>query len=224
VTKTNAIIRSYLGVLMFAVPIFLGAGTLAFWQGLLYVGVALVGTALNHLLVRQDSDVTVDRATRTAEGQDWDKRILGAFFLVSLVMFTIAGLDAGRFGWTGPVPLGVTIGGVILMLAGQLLFAVAKRENAYFSSTVRIQDDRGHRVCDTGRYRVVRHPGYLGMLLSLLAFPLVIGSYWAFIPAFAGALLLVVRTLLEDRFLTARLSGSQGYATRTRWRLVPGLF
>jgi len=222
VSNPTAIISSYVGILAFAAPIFLAAGTLAYWQGLLYVGVALAGTTLNHLLVREGSDITVDRAARAHEGQAWDKRVLGAIFLVSVVTFAVAGLDSGRFGWTGPVPAWVAIAGVILMPAGQILFAVAKRENAFFSSTVRLHD--GHRVCDTGLYRAVRHPGYLGMLLSLLAFPLLMESFWAFIPASVGALLLVVRTLLEDRFLAAILPGYAAYAARTRWRLIPGVF
>lgn len=110
------------------------------------------------------------------------------------------------------------------MVLGQLLFAMAMRENKFFSSTVRLQSERGHRVCDTGLYRFVRHPGYLGMLLSQLSFPLVLGSYWAFVPVGGAVVLLVVRTLLEDRFLLQSLPGYVGYAARTKWRLVPMLF
>ncbi|MFT3775856.1 MAG: isoprenylcysteine carboxylmethyltransferase family protein [Minicystis sp.] len=223
-TKAKAIVGSYVGVLVLAAPIFLGAWKLAYRQGLLYVGVALVGTTLNHLLVRAGSDITEDRAARAHAGQGWDKRILGAYFLVSVVTFAVAGLDSGRFGWSGRVPAGVAIAGVVSMLVGQLAFAFAKRENAFFSSTVRIQDERGHQVCDTGLYRFVRHPGYLGMLLSLLAFPLLMESFWAFIPASVGALLLIARTRLEDRFLMNRLPGYADYAARTRWRLIPGVF
>jgi protein-S-isoprenylcysteine O-methyltransferase Ste14 len=110
------------------------------------------------------------------------------------------------------------------MLLGQVTFAVAKRENVFFSSSVRIQAERGHRVCETGLYRLVRHPGYQGMLMSLLAFPLVMNSYWAFVPAGIGATLLVVRTVLEDRFLVQELPGYVDYANTTRWKLLPGLF
>lgn len=223
-SKSRAILASYVGVLAYSAFIFLGACRLLYWQGLLYVVVALVGVTLNHLTVRRDSDITVERASRVREGEAWDRRILGAIFLVSVVMFVTAGLDSGRFGWSGEVPLTVTGAGVVLMLAGQLLFALAKRENDFFSSTAEIQTERGHRVCDTGLYRVVRHPGYLGMLMSLLAFPLVLQSYWAFIPATVGALLLIARTLLEDRFLMERLAGYARYADTTRWRLLPGVF
>jgi protein-S-isoprenylcysteine O-methyltransferase Ste14 len=224
VTRPKAVISSYFGVLLFALPLFLGAWRLRYWQGLLYVGVALVGTTLNHLLVRKGSDITEERASEAHEGESRDKRILGAYFLTSVVTFAVAGLDSGRFGWSGPLPIGVAIAGVVLMLVGQVVFAVAKRENAFFSSTLRIQEGRGHQVCDTGVYRFVRHPGYLGMALSLLAFPLVTESLWAFLPATVGVLLLVLRTLFEDRFLTKRLPGYAEYVARTKWRLLPGVF
>lgn len=223
-SKSRAILASYVGTLAYSSFIFLGAWRIRYWQGLLYVVVAVVGVTLSHLLVREDSDVTVQRASRVRAGEDWDKRILFAFFLLTVVMFVTAGLDSGRFGWSGKVPAQVTLGGVALMLAGQVLFALAKRENDFFSSTAVIQTERGHRVCEAGPYRLVRHPGYLGMLMSLLAFPLVVQSYWAYLPASVGALLLVVRTVLEDRFLTERLAGYAQYTARTRWRLLPGVF
>lgn len=222
--KMKAIVASYLGVLLFAGLIFLGAWKIAYWQGFLYVVLALVGTTLSHVLVPAGSTLTADRAREAKAGLDWDKRLLGVFFLVNIVTFLIAGLDSGRFGWTGDVPVDVTVAGAALMLSGQVLFAVAKRENAFFSSTVRIQTERGHRVCDTGLYRFVRHPGYLGMLMSLLAFPLVVNSYWAFVPAGIGAALLAVRTVLEDRFLVEELPGYKDYTNRTRWKLLPALF
>jgi protein-S-isoprenylcysteine O-methyltransferase Ste14 len=222
--KTKAIIASYAGVLLYAGLVFLGAWKIAYWQGLLYVVLALVGTTLSHLLVPAGSTVTADRAREAKAGRDWDRRLLGAYFLVNVVTFLTAGLDSGRFHWTGDVPVGVTVAGAALMLSGQVLFALAKRENAFFSSTVRIQTERGHQVCDTGLYRLVRHPGYLGMLTSLLAFPLVMNSYWAFVPASIGAALLAVRTVLEDRLLVQELPGYKDYINRTRWKLLPALF
>jgi protein-S-isoprenylcysteine O-methyltransferase Ste14 len=222
--KTKAIVASYVGVLVYAALIFLAAWKIAYWQGLLYVVLALAGTTLSHVLVPARSSLTADRAREARAGLAWDKRLLAAFFLVSVVMFLVAGLDSGRFGWSGKVPAGVTVAGAALMLVGQVLFAVARRQNVFFSSTVRIQAERGHRVCDQGLYRLVRHPGYLGMLLSLLAFPLVMNSYWALVPAAIGAALLLARTVLEDRFLREALPGYSDYAATTRWRLFPGLF
>jgi len=222
--RWRTIIASYVGVLLYAAVVFIGAWKVAYWQGLLYLVLALVGTTFSHMLVPAGSTITTDRAREARAGQEWDKRLLQAYLLVTVAMFLVAGLDSGRFGWTADVPIGVTVAGVILMLVGQALFAIAKRENAFFSSTVRIQSERGHQVCTKGLYRVVRHPGYLGMLMSLLAFPLVMNSYWAFIPAAIGATVLVVRTVLEDRFLRNELPGYTYYANTTRWKLLPGLF
>ena len=220
--NTKAIVSSYVGVLLYAGLVFVGAGKIVYWQGAVYVALAVVGVTVSHLLVPRGSTITTDRANQARAGRDWDRRLLGAFFLVNAVTFLVAGLDSGRFGWTGGVPIGVTIAGAALMFLGQVLFALAKRENAFFSSTVRIQTERGHQVCDTGLYRFVRHPGYLGMLMSLLAFPLVMNWYWAFIPASIGAALLVGRTVLEDRVLIEELPGYADYSSKTRWRLIPG--
>ncbi len=222
--RTRAVVSSYIGVLVIAAFVFLGAWKVIYWQGLLYVALALIGTTLNHALVRADSDITAERASEARAGEDWDKKLLGASFIVTLATFLVAGMDSGRFGWSGRVPMGVTLAGVVLMLAGQVVFAVAKRENRFFSSTARIQAERGHTVCDTGLYRLVRHPGYVGMLMGLLAFPMVMNAYWAFVPALVGAAILVIRTVLEDRFLARSLSGYETYARQTRWRLVPGIF
>lgn len=221
--QTKAIIASYLGVLLFAALVFIGAGKVVYWQGALYVALALFGATLSHMLMPAGSTLTADRAREAPAGQAWDKRLLGAYFLVNIVVFLVAGLDSGRFHWSGDVPMGVTVGGAGLMLAGQVLFAVSKRANAHFSSTVRILE-HGHEVCESGPYKFVRHPGYLGMLGLLLAFPLVMNSYVAFVPAMIGAGVLVARTIIEDRFLLEHLPGYTAYASRTRWKLLPGLF
>ncbi len=221
--QTKTIIASYVGILVYASLVFVGAWRIVYWQGLLYVALALVGATLSHVLVPAGSTLTVDRARDVGAGQSWDKQLLGVGALVSAATFVIAGLDSGRFGWSGDVPRAVTVAGAVLMLVGQGLFAVAKRENRFFSSTVRIQSERGHEVCDTGVDRRVRHPGYLGLLLSLIAFPMVMGSYWALIPTALGAALLIARTVLEDRFLLKELAGYSDYAAKTRWRLLPGV-
>ena len=96
--------------------------------------------------------------------------------------------------------------------------------NAYFLTAVRIQSDRGHEVCQSGPYHIVRHPGYLGFILQSVATPLTLGSLWSLIPGIAAAVLMVVRTILEDHFLQTRLPGYGEYAKEVRYRLVPGVW
>ena len=96
--------------------------------------------------------------------------------------------------------------------------------NAFFSAVVRIQDDRGHAVASGGPYRFVRHPGYSGSLAFELATPIMLGSLWALIPSGLNALLIVVRTALEDRTLNEELDGYREYAGQVRYRLLPGVW
>jgi protein-S-isoprenylcysteine O-methyltransferase Ste14 len=96
--------------------------------------------------------------------------------------------------------------------------------NAYFSKIVRIQNDRGHMVATGGPYRYVRHPGYTGTVLFELTTPIMLGSLWALIPGGLAAILMIVRTALEDKTLRRELEGYKDYAKQTRYRLLPGVW
>ncbi len=223
-SKVKAIIGSYLGVLAFACLIYLAGGKVRYWQATLYVIIALIGTTLNHLLTPKGSELTVERASRVQEGEKWDRALLGILFLLNIITFVVAGLDSGRFKWSDKTSLAATVVGVLLMMVGQILFALAKRANSFFSSTVRIETKRKHMVCETGPYSFVRHPGYLGMMISVVGFPLVMNSYWSYLPVVVSVGILVLRAYLEDGFLKAKLEGYTNYTLKTRWLLIPGLF
>jgi protein-S-isoprenylcysteine O-methyltransferase Ste14 len=96
--------------------------------------------------------------------------------------------------------------------------------NRFFSTAVRIQDDRGQTVAQGGPYRYVRHPGYVGFILAGASTALLLGSLWALVPSAISGALLVVRTALEDRTLCAELDGYEEYSRRVRHRLVPGIW
>jgi len=96
--------------------------------------------------------------------------------------------------------------------------------NAYFSTAVRIQSDRGHTVCRTGPYRFVRHPGYVGFILQSLGTPFLLGSLWTLVPGITATVLMIIRTSLEDRTLQAELPGYRDFVQEVRYRLVPGIW
>jgi protein-S-isoprenylcysteine O-methyltransferase Ste14 len=96
--------------------------------------------------------------------------------------------------------------------------------NAHFATVVRIGREGEHPVCDRGPYARVRHPGYVGAMLQSLGMPLILGSWWGLGAGAAAALLLVLRTALEDRTLHEDLPGYRQYAQRVRYRLVPGMW
>jgi len=96
--------------------------------------------------------------------------------------------------------------------------------NRFFSSVVRIQTDRGHHVVQGGPYRLIRHPGYVGAILSVLSTAVVLGSLWSLIPAGLTTVLVSVRTALEDATLQRELPGYAEYASKVRYRLLPGVW
>lgn len=141
----------------------------------------------------------------------------------SVILSVTAGLDR-RFGWSPPMPPALPSGVAVIAALGSLLTIWAMASNRFFSGVVRIQAERGHTVVTTGPYRYVRHPGYVGALLFIPATPLILGSLWTLVPA--GVLIgaAILRTALEDRFLQTELNGYREYASRVRYRLVPGLW
>jgi protein-S-isoprenylcysteine O-methyltransferase Ste14 len=114
--------------------------------------------------------------------------------------------------------------GIFLIALGYAFAVWALVENRFFSGVVRIQKDRGHVVCDSGPYRIVRHPGYAGNILPLLGIVLALSSLWTLIPAAVALIIVVIRTGLEDRTLQEELPGYQEYARRVRYRLFPGIY
>jgi protein-S-isoprenylcysteine O-methyltransferase Ste14 len=211
--------------LLFPAIIFLGAGTLQWPIGWLYYGIAVLTTIISRLLVARVNPDQLTERGRSLEAENtksWDRTLSKLVGLVlPVVALTVIGLDH-RWGWSPALPAWVPPAALILMLLGYALATWAFVVNRFFSGVVRIQEDRGHHVVTDGPYRYVRHPGYLGGLLAILATPLLLGSLWGFIPVALYFVLLVIRTALEDQTLQEELPGYQDYAQRTRYRLLPG--
>jgi protein-S-isoprenylcysteine O-methyltransferase Ste14 len=154
----------------------------------------------------------------------WDKVLAPLMALsVSFPPVIVAGLDH-RFDWSPVFPLWLIVLGFLLISLGYAFAAWALIENRFFSSVVRIQVDRGHVVCDSGPYRIVRHPGYAGNMLALPGMVLALSSMWTLIPAAVALIIAVIRTVLEDQTLQDELPGYRDYARRVRYRLIPGIY
>jgi protein-S-isoprenylcysteine O-methyltransferase Ste14 len=219
--KASYLIKLFLGTCLFFAVLFVSAGTLNYWQGLIYVAIGFIMLVLNSTLLRIDQELLKERAKPGENTKKWDKVILGLSFLVTISMYITAGLDSGRYHWSPDFHWGLTVIGIILTAAGQLLFLVAQKQNKFFSSTVRIQTNREHTVCETGLYRIVRHPAYMGSIIQSLGFPLLFGSLWSIIPISFSVILLVTRTYLEDKTLLNELKGYSEYSEKTRFKIFP---
>ncbi len=211
-------------MLMQAAILFLVAGRLDWIWAWVFLGVYLVSVAVNSGFMLRRSPETVAERGQARFTKDWDKILSGLWGLMQFLLIPlVAGLDV-RFAWTHWLTLGWHIAGGILFAAGLALFGWAMITNAYFSTAVRIQSERGQTVCRTGPYAFVRHPGYSGTMLQSIGIPLLLGSWWALIPGILAAALMTARTTLEDRTLQAELPGYPDFVHEVRYRLIPGIW
>lgn len=210
--------------LVIAVIILLAAGRWDYWQGWLFISLTILVTGVNFFVMRKSKDLTAERKNPGRGIKKWDKLLLGLNPLLYFGTLILCGLDAGRFGWSLQFKMFVYILGGILFLLGQATWLWAIRTNRFFSSVVRIQEDRNQNVCQEGPYKVIRHPGYFGRLIFTLATPILLGSLWGLIISGITVILLIVRTKLEDDLLKHQLPGYAKYIEKVKYRLVPGVW
>lgn len=152
-----------------------------------------------------------------------DKIVVTCLVLTYCSQVVFIPLDVFRFHLLlGAPPLPLALVGLVLYVVGWAIMAEAMRENAFASSAVRYQEERGHMVVDTGLYGLVRHPMYLGGIPLMLGMPLWLGSYAATLAGLVPIVLgLVARIPIEENLLRRELPGYEEYTRRVRWRLIP---
>jgi len=219
--RTRFLIKTLITSVAFSLILFISAGKINYFQGWLFFVTNIVTGLMNFWTIRNDEGLMNERSKIGDNMKSWDKKILGISSLVYVINVIIAGLDAGRFQWSPNFHWSIYALGVLLIITGQIIFLTARKQNKYFSSVVRIQENRGHKVCETGLYKVVRHPGYLGMTISLISIPLITGSVWSTITTLIAIILLFIRTHLEDKTLLSELDGYKEYSEKTGNRLIP---
>ena len=187
-----------------------------FWEYLFVCGVSFIVAASVI-----DPDLLQERVR--PGGQPLKLRYY-ALTLPPMAHWCIAGLDVGRFHWSDSVPPTLQILTLAIFALALTLMIWAMRVNRFFSSVIRLQEDRGHQLITGGPYRWVRHPGYTAGFLLCLSSGIALGSWVSALAGVACLPLLLRRTLAEDRFLKGNLKGYSVYAGAVRYRLVPGIW
>jgi protein-S-isoprenylcysteine O-methyltransferase Ste14 len=208
-------------VFLFAVVLFISAGTLDWFWAWAYLGVSIAILAVNGLVLPRE--LIAERGAARENVKTWDRALTRLILFPYVATWLVAGLDK-RYGWSPELSVALHLVALALFALGEGLFTWAMVSNKFFSTAVRLQMERGHSVASGGPYRYVRHPGYVGFILFTLATPLALGSLWGLVTAGMVATLFIVRTALEDRTLCQELDGYEAYARRVRYRLVPGVW
>lgn len=174
--------------------------------------------------LRNDPELLKERAqSLEKDGKEWDKKLVRINLVFSIAFYTVAGLDAVRFGWS-QIDARIAPFALLFAILGYVFPLWALTNNPFASGIVRIQKERGHTVVSDGPYRFVRHPMYVGTLFYGNGAPLYLDSWWALIPGMALIASIIIRTALEDRTLQEELPGYREYAQKVPYRLIPGIW
>ncbi len=205
------------GVVIIGLLLFAPAGTLAWWQGWLFMGILFVPMFVAGLVMMRKAPDLLRKRLDAKEEESEQRTVLALSALMFVAAFVVAGLGI-RFGWI-ELPSWVTWVGVVIFLVSYALYAEVMRENAYLSRTIEVQE--GQHVVDTGMYGIVRHPMYSVTLFLFLSMPLVLGSPFSFIIMLFYLPIIIKRIRNEEEVLAVGLEGYEEYMTRVKWRLVP---
>ncbi len=223
----KVVIGTFLGAFIEGVLLFAAAGTMALPRAWFFLVLSFVAMSGQIVLLAWKNPELVNHRGRWRKKRDakrWDKLLVITFGILGFsVVPIVIGLDAGRYRWSSLGTWSLVVGTALYVL-GTVLITWAMLVNTHFETAVRIQTDRNHRVVDRGPYRFIRHPGYTGAGLWILAAPLIVGSACGLIPVVFVAVTIIVRTHLEDQTLHRELPGYVDYAARVPYRLLPGIW
>ena len=213
----KAITKFLSGLILVGLLLFLPAGTFAFTQGWLLMGILFVPMFIAGLIMMKKSPELLRKRLNVREEQAEQKTVIALSGLMFLASFIIAGLNF-RFGWIR-LPLWVSYAAALLFLAGYVLYAEVLRENVWLSRTVEVQENQ--KVIDTGLYGIVRHPMYMSTLILFLAMPLVLGSVISFVIMLLYIPIIAKRIRNEEQVLENGLEGYAEYRKRVRYKVIP---
>ena len=213
----SAILKFSLGAVLVGLLIFLPAGTFAYFNGWLFMGILFVPMFLAGLVMMAKNPKLLESRLDAKEKETEQSLVVKLSGLMFLAGFIVAGLGV-RYGWyTLPKP--VVIVSAVVFLIAYILYAEVLRENTYLSRTIEVQE--GQKVIDTGLYGIVRHPMYSVTLLLFLSMPLVLGSIYSFVIFLAYPFIIAKRIKHEEKFLEKELNGYTEYKKKVKYRLIP---
>jgi len=196
--------------------LFIPAGTIRFYEGWIYFGTFFIWTNILTFYFIFKNPELIERRTQTEKEQQQQiiQSINGLMFMALLI---IPGLDF-RYNLTF-VPFWVVISSTILVSLGFLIVFFVFKQNSFLASNIKAYENQ--TVITTGLYSAVRHPMYSGAYLIIIFTPFALGSILAIIPAIVIGILIVFRTLNEEKILSRDLKGYKEYCEKVRYRYFP---
>ena len=154
------------------------------------------------------------RKERTQEDRGSAALIFLGTFVAIVVAFTLGGANVA------PLPEWAFFGGILLMFIGIAIreWAITTLKGFFLFRVGALED---HKLVDTGPYRLVRHPGYSGAMVTFVGIGLATQSLVGVMLLFAiSSLVYAYRIWVEEKALLKNLGEEyRAYMSRTK-RLV----
>ena len=214
---TQALIKFLAGIMLTGLLVFLPAGSLAYWQGWLLMGILFVPMFIAGIAILAKSSDLLSKRLNAKEKENDQKIVVAVSGLLFILSFVTAGLN-WRFSWWLLPDRAVWIAAVFFILS-YILYVEVLRENEYLSRTIEVQE--GQKVIDTGLYGIVRHPMYMATVIMFLSMPLVLGSTISFIIMLGYIPVIAKRIRNEEKVLTTGLDGYDEYKIRVKYKVIP---
>jgi len=214
---TQALIKFLAGILLIGLLMFLPAGSVAYWQGWLLMGVLFVPMFIAGIVMLFKSPDLLSKRLNAKEKESAQKTVVALSGLLFIISFVTAGLN-WRLNWWILPDWAVWIAAALFILS-YILYAEVLRENEYLSRTIEVQE--GQKVIDTGLYGIVRHPMYMATVIMFLSMPLVLGSPISFIIMLGYIPVIAKRIRNEEDVLTTGLDGYKEYKTHVKYKVIP---
>jgi protein-S-isoprenylcysteine O-methyltransferase Ste14 len=213
----RVLLNCLLAFIFFGLPLFLSAGTLRFWNAWLFLALFEVPFLVILIYLALKNPTLAEKRLQGNEQERPQRLIMALLISSAIIMLVVSGLDY-RKHWSS-VPLAIIVISSILVVGGFTLLFFVMKENSYASRVIEIQGDQ--KLIDTGLYGVVRHPMYLAFLVVFVFAAMVLGSWYALIPAFCIPILVTFRIRDEEKQLLVGLKGYDEYTKKVRFRLIP---
>ncbi len=213
----QAILKFLLGVVLVGVLVFLPAGSLAFFNGWIFMAILFVPMFFAGIVMMFKNPALLASRLNAKEKQKEQDIVVKLSGLMFIAGFVLAGLDF-RFDWL-PLPSAVSYIAAAVFIIAYILYAEVLRENTYLSRTIEVKEEQ--RVVDTGLYGIVRHPMYCVTLLLFLTMPFVLGSVISFVAFLVYPFIIAARIKYEEEFLERELIGYMEYKEKVKYRLIP---
>ena len=213
----NGMVKFLSGLIIVALPLFLSAGSFAYWNAWLFMGILFIPMFIAGIILMKKNPYLLEKRLDVKEKQSQQKTVIALSGIMFLSGFIVAGLDY-RFQWI-KLPNWLVIVGAVVFLIAYGLYAEVLMENTYLSRTVEVQENQ--KVIDTGLYGIVRHPMYAVTLILFLSMPIVLGSVIAFIIFLTYPFIIAGRIKNEEKVLEEGLAGYKEYKQKVKYRLVP---